>query len=309
MVLDNIPSYFKEVSNTGVAYLILHGLFFWLVPSFTAFYLYCSPEASVFIKVLIIPVLCLISAAGALCLALCGHEGFHGNMNKNYDLSVLIGIAVSSIVPFYVTSGFYVYHWQHHQYTNTEKDPDYVLFNSSNGMLNGIIIRMLFGSLVVMALCYKNALYLIFSPSSLRKYGLLYRGIKSRIFTVLNFVLAFAFVYAYYLLFLSNITLFVFLVVIPFSFTSFYYSIGPILEHAGTSTSKGMDSRTFSSVVYNFLVVGYGYHNIHHLCPSVPQYRLKSLHKYMTEYGLYPKEHFTENSAFEILKIGFFGKL
>src|SRR5690554_5098225 len=133
---EQIPSEFFEKNNLMGFYYILHGLVLWLGLGYAAAWVY-DVESIPWLARVACAVVCVLLAGLALThLGTMSHEGFHGNINKNRDLSMLLGVLASSAVPFFLGVGFTVSHWQHHLYTSTEKDPDYVMFKKHGDILS-----------------------------------------------------------------------------------------------------------------------------------------------------------------------------
>lgn len=297
-----LPEKLKQINNLAVIYYYLHGLVVWLAPGVLSFWLWQQPELATAIKIPLMVILAAIGGFGLFFMALLGHEGFHGSLNRNRHVSMALGILPASMVPFFVSIGYNIIHWQHHLYTNTDRDPDYVLYRR----YRGFIARVAMGPATVMQNCLASAIRIFTDWDSVQGTFPFSKG-AARSFAAMNLACVAGFLALYGYLIVTQPVLFVVLVGLPGLFTSVYWAMAPYLEHAGAGVEEGSNTRTFKSRLYNLLLLNYCYHNSHHLYPRVQLHKLKAVHQYLETNGLLHDGAVVENSLLQGVRIGMTG--
>lgn len=297
-----LPEKLRKINNLSVIYYYLHGLVVWLVPGAVSYWLWQQPQLATMFKIPLMIALAVIGGFGLFFMALLGHEGFHGSLNRSRHVSMALGIVPSSVVPFFVSTGYNIIHWQHHLYTNTERDPDYVLYQRYKGFL----ARVAMGPSTVMQNCLRSA-FRIFTDWDSVQGTFPFSKRAARVFVVMNLACSVGFLTLYGYLIVTHPVLFVLLVGLPGLFTSVYWAMAPYLEHAGAGMEEGRNTRTFQSRLYNVLLLNYCYHNSHHLYPRVQLHKLKAVHRYLDAKGLLDEGAVVEKSLLQGIRIGMTG--
>ncbi|MDD0976657.1 fatty acid desaturase family protein [Pseudomonas fontis] len=300
-----IPEHFQLKSNWMPLYYLLHGLTIWLGCGFASYYLYTQYAEQTYLVYPLIALCSVVSGLGLFFIATLGHEGFHGCMNSNRTVSMVLGILFSSLVPFFVSTGYTVLHWQHHQHTNTEKDPDYALYSR----LNTFFSRLLIGPTTIMLLAYSRAFNLIFSPARNGDIRYPFAPRKARLFAILNILLTLAVTTLYGVLFYYDFTAALFMIGLPFAVVTTYFAMAPYIEHSGTTLALESNTRTYTSRFFSIVLLGYNFHAEHHHYPSVQSHKLIALHAYLKRNGLIAPEAVVEDSFLRVIKVGATGRL
>lgn len=299
-----LPTRFTQVSDVMGAYYLLHGLTLWVGGGLGGCLAWQADGLPLAVRVPIVGVLGLLSGAGMFFLALMGHEGFHGSLNRNRRVSMLMGIVASAVAPGFVSVGYNVIHWRHHLYTNTDKDPDYQLYRGNTTLL----ARLLHGPRLTMVNCLASVWKLVNGSNQLEK-SYPFTPQQAKRYAWLNIVLTFSVLSGYACLAVLQPLLFTFLVLIPAVVSQSYWAITPYIEHAGTGVGQRVNARTCTSIVLRFLLLGYTYHLCHHLYPRVQLHRLPALFLYLQEIGYIGDEASVETSLGTALRIGGMGRL
>lgn len=294
-----LPAQFTRINNAMGVYYIVHGLVLWLGGAAIANALYESTALPWPLQWVLMALCVTVSGMGMFFMALQGHEGFHGNLNANRAVSMVMGIVASSVAPFFVSVGYNVIHWQHHLHTNTEKDPDYLLYRGNQSFL----ARLFNGPRDTMLRCLGNAFKLMRGQRLIdRHYPFTPR--EAQRYAVLNLLLMVAALVVYAGLALHDLRLFALFVALPAAISQTYWAITPYIEHAGTGVGKGNDARTCTSTVLTVLLAGYTYHLCHHLYPRVQLHKLPALYRYLVRNGHLDASHHVEGSLAKTLRIG-----
>lgn len=301
----NLPVELRSINNLMGVYYIIHGLVLWLGGGAMAYMAWTTPELNWLLKGAGIAAGVFLSGMGMFFLALLGHEGFHGNMNRQRDVSMLMGIIASCVAPGFVSTGYNVMHWQHHKATNTPEDPDYLLYRDNKTLLS----RLMNGPRMTATVCLKHAFMLITAPQRVDRTFPFQAG-KARGYALFNVALAIAVLIGYGVLFnILSLPAFVCFVVLPVVSSQSYWALAPYIEHAGTGVGEGKDTRTVTSNVLKVLLVGYNFHLCHHLYPRIQLHKLPAVYRYLESSGYLPKEAVVEPSALSAFRIGAFSAL
>jgi beta-carotene hydroxylase len=301
-----LPEYFLKTNEYVFLYYIAHGMSIWFGSAYLVLQVINSGLPTVLVFLLASPLI-ILSGMGMFFVSSLGHEGFHGNLSSSKKISMILGIIISSTVPTYLTTGYAVHHWDHHRFTNTEKDPDYQVYSKlTNFFLRGLIgpssitSRNLV-SCIKMALgrypCLDNSRN---SPFS-RNEGQVYSGINMALAAMV--IIGCAYLYHYSALY------FIVFIALPLVVNSIYFSMSPFIEHAGMEKSRLRNSRVYSHPFFSIMFLGYNYHICHHLYPNVQVHKLRRLYYVLLETGRIDEKMVRKKSFLEVLRIGMFEKL
>lgn len=295
-----LPDYFHSKNNWIIFYYIIHGLSIWLGFGFASYSLYSNYADQTYLIYPLIALFTIFSGLGLFFIATLGHEGFHGCLNSNRVVSMSLGIFMSAIVPAFLSTGYTVLHWQHHMHTNTVKDPDYKLYSR----LNNFFSRLSLGPAIIMLQAYSRAFNLIFCPHRNGNIKYPFTALQARFFAILNLLLTAFFVILYVYIATKAFSIAIFTILLPFGVVVTYFSMAPFIEHAETSQSAALSTRTYTSIFFSFILLGYNFHAEHHKYPFVQVYKLRRLHQYLKGNGFIDKNAVIENSLYKIIKIG-----
>jgi len=294
-----IPARFHRPNNLAGLYYVIHGLALWLLPSYAAYRGFGNDALPPAPRIAATVVLLVLSGFGMFFTALLGHEGFHGSMNRNRTVSMALGIVASCVAPGFVSVGYNQMHWQHHLHTNTSKDPDYLLYRSNTTFF----ARLCNGPRATAQVCLRNALRLVFAPDTLdRKYP--FSRAEARRFAIFNLTLATLALAGYAALAVTHFHVFLFMVAFPVLMSQTYWAMAPYIEHAHTQVGEGRDTRTCTSAILRYLLVGYNFHLCHHLYPKVQLHKLPALHRHLESIGYLPGQAVIEPGLLNAFKIG-----
>ena len=224
--------------------------------------------------------LCTVASYAIVLLGFLGHDGFHFSLHPNRKISCWLGIIISSPI-LHLVSGFALSHWNHHRFTNEDKDPDVKMFVTYKHLIS----RLLFSRLAAETSYVRNAIQIAFG-SYLPNYNfpLPYREMKS--FARWNLVMSIIFLGAYSAVFFVNPRLFFSFVAI-YTIGAMHSGLTPYIQHSKTKAGIGADTRTVTGFWPDLVFLHNNYHLEHHLYPTIPGYNLKRVHRYLKENGYY----------------------
>ncbi|MBB3228876.1 fatty acid desaturase [Luteibacter sp. Sphag1AF] len=293
-----LPAEFRETSNLMGLYYIVHGLVLWLGSGWLAYAIYQHAAWPLWLRVVAMALPVISSGFGMFYMGSLGHEGFHRNMNRHQDVSMVMGMLASLGAPLFLSVGVNIYHWRHHLHTNTPQDPDLQLYRGNRNLLAKMRV-----SLDTNLYCVRNVVRLILARDKLdRTFPL--SAARMRFYACLNVVMVAAATTGYVALALAAPTLFVFLVLAPAIVAQLYWALHPYIEHGDTADVEGNNARNCTSPVLRFMLMGYTYHLCHHLYPSVQTHRLPALYRHLKAVGYVRDEDTTETSLFGAIRIG-----
>jgi beta-carotene hydroxylase len=280
----SLPKEFTDPSIIQTGFFIIYTFLVFLVPSLLAYWLLF---VSSYLLVIAIPIsffLFIIAGQGMHLMGWIGHDGLHFNLSRNRIVSSVIGILFSSATVSFVEMGMALDHWTHHRHTNTEKDPDLIMFHKHKNF----ITRMVFSRLRSNRHYMKQAYRIITrSPKIVDNKILLpfnYNTIRN--LTIFNVVCCFMWLGLYLSLAWFNWKLMFCIFFPPMLFASIISGLRPYIEHNGTGQDIIDNTRTRTSKLWTALDYGGNFHFEHHLYPTVPQWRLPGLHRYLKENGI-----------------------
>lgn len=300
-----LPKRFYEKNNAIGLYCIAHGLGLWMGLAYGAYLIYRSGSLPLAARLVLVALIVPISGMAMFYTTTLAHEGFHGNLNRNRHVSMLMGIAASSAIPLFVATGYTMIHWPHHLYTNTPEDPDF----ASYSRYRNVFSRVLMGPMRSGASFYSKAMNVVLDPDRGMVAHYPFAPRTTRSFAILNLILVTAASVAYVALALSNIELFMFIVVMPMLVSTTYLGIVPYIDHSGTGLTKGENARSYTSWMFTAILLGTNYHREHHLYPNVPSYKLAAVHRLHKANGLLSAKAVVEPGLLAALRIGVRGQL
>ena len=300
-----LPKRFYEKNNAIGLYCIAHGLGLWMGLAYGAYLIYRGEALPLAVRLLLVALIMPTSGMAMFYTTTLAHEGFHGNLNRNRHVSMLMGIGASSAIPLFVATGYTMIHWPHHLYTNTPDDPDFASYSRYRNAFS----RVLIGPMQSGASFFSKVLKLVWHPDRGMVAHYPFAPRTTRAFVIFNLILVAAASVAYVALALSNIELFMFIVVMPMLVSTTYLGIVPYIDHSGTGLTKGENARSYTSWMFTAILLGTNYHREHHLYPNVPSYKLAAVHRFHQANGLLSAKAVVEPGLLAALRIGVRGQL
>lgn len=300
-----LPKRFFEKNNAIGIYCIVHGIGLWMGLAYGAYLIYRSEALPLAVRISLVALIMPVSGMAMFYTTTLAHEGFHGNLNRDRHISMLMGIVASSAIPLFVATGYTMIHWPHHLYTNTPEDPDF----ASYSRYRNVFSRVLMGPMQSGASFFSNAMNLVVRPARGMVAHYPFEPRTARSFAILNLMLVAAASAAYIVLALSNVELFVFIVALPMLVSTTYLGIVPYIDHSGTGLTKGENARSYTSWLFSAILFGTNYHREHHLYPNVPSYKLAAVHRFHRANGLLSPGAVVEPGFVAALRIGVRGQL
>ena len=272
-----LPKELKEPSTRETMLYLLYALALAYAPGLLASTVADLPVPLI-VRMVAIACLTVVAAYGFFVLGTSGHEGFHFNLHRSRYVSAATGAFFSSVVPLFFAVGFFAIHWQHHRYTNTDKDPDvHSLQRFRTFLSRGLLGRLAF-----------NRRYLGWTLSILRGDPVNNAPLSAGEFRFLAWVNVAAQIFwlaVHAVLIVVAPKTMIFVLALPFVVMLFISGLNPYLEHAGTELNRATNARTRSSMILTLLTAGVNYHLEHHLYPNVPVWRLARVHRWLKKEG------------------------
>jgi len=270
------PNILMSLVNIGYG-LGLFIVFGWLN------YVVATGHWQIVLKSLCMLAFSVLAATGLYVLALLGHEALHGNICKNKNWSLAIGLFFSSSIVSYFDMGFAVRHWDHHRYTNTVKDPD--LYPTAH--LKTWWQRLLLSRIIFNFVYAKNAFDMALGKlQHVEKYTTPYSPGDMVFFSRLNILFASIWLSAYIALFIYDWRIVVCAIALPSLALGLIAGCQSYLDHSGLGDDQYRNAYSRTSPFMSMLYFGANYHLEHHLYPKVPSYRLHKVHRLLVESGL-----------------------
>jgi fatty acid desaturase len=278
-----LPEAFRAPVGAGGLVFCAYSFLLFVVPGALSILVY-ERVAALPVKLALLVPLWLVAQQGIHMLGMVGHEGFHGNLHRNRTVSVHLALFFSSMVISYLVTGYYVSHWQHHLYTNTDKDPDV----QACGRFKGFWSRCFLSRMYVSKLYRASTLRLAFGGDfagerlpfglerlrSFARLNLVYQAFWLAVYAAIGFVDPMWLVVA---------------VAVPYVGAVFGSGLRIYIEHAGTDAAPGRTARSFTSPFWTVAFFGNNLHLEHHLYPNVPCYRLPAVHAWLKEQGFFAR--------------------
>jgi beta-carotene hydroxylase len=278
-----LPEHLRAPPGSLGLVFCAYALLLFLIPAALSIVVFESVGSLWLTMILLVP-LWLAAQQGLHLLGMVGHEGFHGNLHRNRLVSVHLGLFFSSMVISYLVTGYYVSHWHHHLYTNTEDDPDVQACSRFKTFLS----RCFLSRMYLTKIYRDNTFRLAFGreyPGDRLPFGLQ----KLRAFARLNLCYQLFWIAVYALVGVIDVMWLTVAIAVPYVGALVGSGLRIYIEHAGTDSKPGRIARSFSSPLWTILFFGNNLHLEHHLYPNVPCYRLPALHAWLREQGFFER--------------------
>lgn len=237
------------------------------------------------VKILSSAPLLIASGYGMLLLGFMGHDGTHFTLRDDKVVSCAIGIVATAPVFPYLVMGFSISHWNHHKFTNSDKDPDSLLFSKFRNLFSRALLARPYTFLEYGLNTFRLALG---KPLPFA-YQFPLSDEELRRLARFNIALSFCFGALYLTVALSSPVYFGALAT-AYLFGTVISGLSPYVEHTGTALGRGKDTRTAEGLWWDVFILGNNYHIEHHLYPTVPFYNLRRVHLYLKQQGYYSME-------------------
>jgi beta-carotene hydroxylase len=281
-----IPVEFYRKSPLGAAGLVAFMLAMFILPTIANYWLYTVCSWPLWSRIVLSLPLFMAAGQGVHLMGWIAHDGFHFTWHQNRYACALPALFFSSMTLMFFESGMAMDHWSHHRFANTEDDPDLRLLRHHRSFVkrlfaqrnraNGHYFRRSLGLALGRPL-----------PPQLQKIRLPFSLPVFRVFARLNllFVLGWATVY---ILVETRFPHFLLVGVLgPLLAGGWLSGLRSFTEHADTGIGDLHNTRSRTHWLFTFMEYGGNYHLEHHLYPSVPQWRLPRLHRWLAANGFY----------------------
>ncbi len=221
------------------------------------------------------------------------HDAAHGNISKNKKINDFIGELLTAWPMFIRMEPYRDIHNKHHQYTNTNKDPDFIedRFPQSREEIVPILLKDLFGLGIFGQLKNMKRLKAPMSKST--------KVARMAFFMILFGALTYFGVWKFFLL----------LWVTPlFTWLKLILHIRSISDHSGPHLqfrAHPFNTRTIIPSLFDRLFISprnCSYHMAHSIYASVPNYNLKACHEEMMKLEVFQQESRITQGYHNILK-------
>lgn len=289
-----LPASFYQHSKLGTTCFILFMMTMFLMPGYLAYLLLCYSDLPAWLSLTMSLPLFILSGQGIHLMGWIGHDGLHFTLHENRIVSAIIGVFFSAGTVTFLEMGMALDHWTHHRYTNKPEDPDLRMFEKYKSFWSRMLFSRIRSNRHYVRRVYKlvtgqpldeelTKIILPFELSTIRK--LAWFNIFSNLFWAA----------AYLLIAFVDMKAFLIMVLVPMVVALCISGLRPYIEHNGTQSEEFNNTRTRTSPVWTFLDFGGNYHFEHHMYPSVPQWRLPKLHRYLKAQG-YMGTHYDDTA-------------
>jgi fatty acid desaturase len=251
-------------------------------------------------------VACVIWIGGRQhALAILMHDGAHFRIFRNKLLNDWVSDLFLAWPILITTARYRSNHWEHHKYTNTEKDPDCLrkLFQMKRSdwefpTTRSLLFQMLLKDLTAISTftMIKTLFSVSVKNSGLKESHSLVPGWARIVFYIS--IICTAVVFGFW----KALLLFWF---VPYLTTfNLFLHIRSIAEHFATENDNPLNiTRTTITPWWEklFFPKNMNYHLEHHLYPSVPFYRLPELHRLLLEQEVFRKQAHITRGYFGVL--------
>ena len=285
-VKQRIPAEFYRKSLLGAAGLVAFMLAMFLLPSIANYWLYTECTWPLWSRVLLSVPLFALAGQGVHLMGWIAHDGFHFTWHENRYACTLPALFFSSMTLVFFESGMAMDHWSPHRFANTEDDPDLRLLRHHRSFAKRFFAQRNRANLHY----FRRALDLALGrplPAELQKIKLPFSLHVFRVFARLNllFVLWWIAVYVFVETRFHGYLLIG--IVVPLLAGGWLSGLRSFTEHADTGVGDLHNSRSRTHWLFTLLEYGGNFHLEHHLYPSVPQWRLPRLHRWLRANGCY----------------------
>jgi fatty acid desaturase len=211
----------------------------------------------------------------------------HLSLTRNRYVSAILGIFFSSMVINFMEIGFAIGHWDHHRYTNQPLDPDCELFARYRGFWRRLLLARFRSNRQYHSITLRTAA----GRPLPRGYTLPFSAATVRSLAIFNLLSSLLWLTAYIAITVYEPLTGLVSIALPHVSSLLYTGLRPYLEHAGTDPGMFTNARTRTAPFFTVLYFFNNYHLEHHLYPSVPCYRLPSVHRWLKEGGYFEAHH------------------
>lgn len=263
-------------------FLLPLALFVWVAnTASTLWVLLCSP-------------LWVLAGYGWFLQAILGHEGFHFNLSSKPMHSCYLGILTSSLLPGFCVTGYFVDHWQHHRYSNSEQDPDYRHFSRYRSLFSRLALSRLIATSNYLQATLRLAFGPPVSPSPLPS-PLSAAQVRRLARCNIACQVGWLSVYTVALWQIDGLLLgFALSLAVAFLLSA----VNAYQEHAFSEGHDQPPARSLTSRLSTWLHVGANFHLEHHFYPAVPCWRLPKVHRQLLEAGWYADRQYLLEKRF-----------
>lgn len=283
-----IPAHFYRKSLLGACGLIGFMLAMFVLPTAASYYLLLQSGGPLWLRIVLSLPLFVLAGQGVHLMGWIGHDGFHFTWHKNRYVSALPALFFSSMTLFFFESGMAMDHWSHHRYANTEKDPDLRLLRHHKSFWRRFFKQRNRANLHYFLRAVNLALGRPLAPE-LANITLPFSMPVFRALAIANivFVLGWLGVYVYIEMLFPGFLLIG--VAAPLLIGGWLSGLRSFTEHAHTEVGDLFNTRSRTHWLFTLIEYGGNYHLEHHLYPSVPQWRLPSLHRWLRAAGYFDR--------------------
>jgi fatty acid desaturase len=212
------------------------------------------------------------------------HDATHFKLLKNKYLNDLVSDVVLAWPLLFCTKSYRQSHFEHHKYTNTSKDPDFVA-KSNSGWIFPLSRKKYFLVLLKEVLGINDFTKKV---GNLKGEKIKFKNIKY-IFSLRTLYYSLILSISIYFKFLSTLLLYWFIPL--FTVTEILLQVRYLAEHFGVENNNiyNQTRTTIPSRIEKFFLSPYNvnYHLEHHLFPNVVCYKLADLHKHLLSHQVY----------------------
>ena len=283
-----IPAEFHRKSLLGACGLIGFMLCMFVLPGIANYRLLMASTWPLWIRVSLSLPLFALAGQGVHLMGWIAHDSFHFTFHRNRYVCAVTGLFFSSMTLFFFESGMAMDHWSHHRYANTDKDPDLQLLREYTNFVARFFRQRNRANGHYFMRAVRLALGRPLSPD-LRHIALPFSLPTFRVFACLNL----AFVFAWLCVYLAVEWIFprslLICVIVPLLAGGWLSGLRSFTEHADTGVGDLHNTRSRTHWLFTLFEFGGNYHLEHHLYPSVPQWRLPRLHRWLAAQGFYDR--------------------
>ena len=274
-----LPGKFKKPVRCGSLLLIAYVYALILAPSALNILIFQYADWPLLASILLSIPLFFLASQGYHLLGFLGHEGFHNNLHSNKWVSAILGIITSSATVVFLQIGVAIDHWNHHRYANTDKDPDFRLFDKYKTFVSRLLLTRSHANRTFVNDTFK---LIQRKPLDMSMKGLPFSKEDYRLLAWLNIICNLSWLSFYiYVAYFVSWQWILLGVLIPLLAVNIYSSMRPYIEHANTGQSINNFARSRTHWLFTWLYAGNNFHFEHHLYPGVPCYKLPAVHRYL----------------------------
>jgi beta-carotene hydroxylase len=283
-----IPKSYYEKTLIGAVGLICFMLAMAASSTAAAYFVWMKSDWVLPLKLAVSVPLYFFAGQSVHLMGWIGHDGFHLTFHKNKYVSMVLAILFSAMTLVFMGCGMAIDHWSHHRFANTDKDPDVPLLAHFQSFWSRMLKQRNRANLHYFKRCFGLALGRPL-PAELQHVRLPLSLSQFRVLAILNLVCAVGWLSVYVYLNELFPGFLLIGVLIPLVVGGWLSGLRSFTEHANTGVGDLRNTRSRTHWFLTFIEYGGNYHLEHHLYPSVPQWRLPSLHRWLKAQGFYDK--------------------